>query len=221
MSLEALLLALTSVVRPTSAAAVYAILSTKRPQHLLIAYIAAGIAFSITVGIVVLVAVQSSDSSSTTVGRAVLDLVIGAAALGYAAGTWAGRFHRPRGERRDDSWITTRLQNLTPAAAAAAGLATHLPGLVYLAALGAIVGDAPGVACGIIQVVIYNAIWFSLAIAALVMSWFRPSLSRDLLKRGSTWAREHQRGIIVGFFGVFGIYLVTKGILVLGPLRPG
>jgi hypothetical protein len=40
MSLEALLLGLTTVVRPTSAAAVYAIPCPPRPQRLLVAYLA-------------------------------------------------------------------------------------------------------------------------------------------------------------------------------------
>ena len=50
-----------------------------------------------------------------------------------------------------------RLRHLTPPVAALAGVVTHLPGLVYLAALNAIVGSASGPANGVLQVLVYNA----------------------------------------------------------------
>jgi hypothetical protein len=55
MSAEALVLALTTVVRPTSLAAVVAMLSTQHPQRLLAIYVAAGLAFSLAVGTLVVV----------------------------------------------------------------------------------------------------------------------------------------------------------------------
>jgi spore maturation protein SpmA len=62
-------------------------------------------------------------------------------------------------------------------------------------------------------VLIYNAFWFSLPIVALVMSVYRPSVTRDLLERGTAWARRHERTIIVVFCGILGIYLMWKGIV--------
>jgi hypothetical protein len=38
-------------------------------------------------------------------------------------------------------------------------------------------------------------------------------VSRDVLERGTAWARRHQRSIVVGFCGILGIYLVWKGIV--------
>ncbi|WP_028923836.1 GAP family protein [Pseudonocardia acaciae] len=219
MSPEALVLALTTVVRPSSAAAVYAMLSTHRPQRLLVAYILAGLAFSLTIGALAVLALQGHSSSSTaTAGRALLNIVIGAAALGYAAGAWTGRVHRRAADPADESWMQRRLRHLTPPVAALAGVLTHLPGLVYLAALNAIIGTASGPVNGILQVLVYNALWFSLAIVALVMSVYRPSVSRDLLERGTAWARRHQRTIVVVFCGVLGLYLVVKGVVDLRAL---
>jgi hypothetical protein len=213
VSPEALVLALTTVVRPSSTAAVYAMLSTHRPQRLLVAYIVPGLAFSLTIGVLVVLAFQDRGASSTTtVGRAVLDIVLGAAALGYAAGAWTGRLHRRPTEAGGESWTQRRLHHLTPPVAALAGVLTHLPGLVYLAALNAIIGSASGPVNSVLQVVVYNALWFSLAIVALVMSVYRPSVSRDMLERGTAWARRHQRTIVAVFCGVLGIYLVWKGI---------
>jgi hypothetical protein len=97
--------------------------------------------------------------------------------------------------------------------AALAGVLTHLPGLVYVAALNAIVGSATGTLDRLVQVVIYNAIWFSVAITALVVSVYRPRVSRDLLESITVWAREHQRVLIVVFCGVLGTYLVANGVV--------
>jgi hypothetical protein len=97
--------------------------------------------------------------------------------------------------------------------AATAGVLTHLPGLVYLAALNAIAAGARGTANGVLQVVVYNGIWFSVAIVALVLSVYRPTVSRDFLERVISWTREHQRVITVGFLGALGGYLVVVGVL--------
>jgi Sap, sulfolipid-1-addressing protein len=213
MSLEALVLALTAVIRPTSAAAVVAMLGTGRPQRLLVAYILAGLAFSLAVGtlVVVLLGGLHSTRASTAV-RPLIDLVLGACALGYAAGAWIGWLPRSRGARQD-GWMRRRLKDLSPTGAAAAGVLTHLPGLVYLAALNAIVGTAGGTASGLLQVVIYNVIWFSLAIVALMLSVYRPTVSRELLEQALSWIRRNLRVIIVVSFGALGGYLVVVGVL--------
>ena len=52
MSLDALVLALASVIRLTSLASVYAMLSTARPTRLLTAYVVTGFVFSVAIGIV-------------------------------------------------------------------------------------------------------------------------------------------------------------------------
>jgi hypothetical protein len=220
VSTEAVFLALTGVIRPTSAAAVFAMLSTPRPQRLLVAYLVAGLAFSLAVGTLVVVllgGLQSTRGSSAV--RPVLDLVLGACALGCAASTWMGWLprsrprSRSRGPAEPDSWLRRRLTDMSPSGAAAAGVLTHLPGLVYLAALNAIAATARGAAGGVLQVVVYNGIWFSLAIVALAMSVYRPTVSREFLGRVVSWTREHLRVITIGFFGALGGYLVAVGVL--------
>jgi Sap-like sulfolipid-1-addressing protein len=215
MSAEALVLALTTVVRPTSLAAVVAMLSTQHPQRLLAIYVAAGLAFSLAVGtlVVVLLGGLHMTRASPAV-RPALDLTLGACALGYAAGVCIGWLPRPRGVAPEpDGWMRRRLADLSHSGAAVAGVLTHLPGLVYLAALNAIVAAAPGIVSGVLQVVVYNAIWFSLAIAVLVLSVHRPELSREFLERIVTWTRRNQRPLVVGFLGALGGYLVVAGML--------
>ena len=58
---------------------------------------------------------------------------------------------------------------MSPAGAATAGVLTHLSCLSNLAGLNAIVGSATDILDGVLQVLVYNVIWFSRAIVALVI----------------------------------------------------
>jgi hypothetical protein len=99
VSTEAILLALSTVVRPTSAAAVVAMLATRHPQRLLGVYIVAGLTFSLAVGAVVVVLLQGvSDSAASFQLRPVAAVALGVLALGYAGAVglgWLPRRHHP------------------------------------------------------------------------------------------------------------------------------
>jgi hypothetical protein len=211
-----MVLALSTVVRPTSAAAVMAMLATRHPQRLLVAYIVAGLTFSLAVGTLVVVVFPGIDAASAfPADRPVVEVVLGALSLGYGTAVgmgWLPR-RRPAGPPDKQSWMRRRLQDLSPRGAATAGVLTHLPGLVYLAALNAIVGSMTGTLDGVVQVAIYNAIWFSMAVIALILSLYRPSVPRDLLDELSSWTGRHRRSIIVVSFGALGGYLVVAGVV--------
>jgi Sap, sulfolipid-1-addressing protein len=215
MSTEALVLALTAVVRPTSLAVVAAMLSTREPHRLLVAYLLAGLAFSLSVGtlVVVLLGGLHSTRASPAV-RPTLDLILGACAVGGAAGAWIGWLPRSRGAAAaKGGWLRERLEKLSLSGAAAAGVLTHLPGLVYLAALNAIAATTPRPASGVLQVAVYNAIWYCLAIIALVLSIRRPDVARAKLEQIVSWIRTNQRPLTVAFFGALGGYLIVVGVL--------
>jgi hypothetical protein len=221
VSTEALLLALTTIVRPTTIAAVFAILATRTPQRLLVAYVVVGAAFSLAVGaLVVFVVTGLAAATASTAPRPLLDLVLGGAALGYACATaagWAPRRRRsaestpPEGPNR----LRRRLDAMTVRGAALAGILTHLPGLVYLAALSAIVGSADRPVDAVVQVLVYNVIWFSLPLTVLVVSLRRPERCREILEALGSLTHRHKRLITVVFLGVFGAYLVWTGLAAL------
>jgi hypothetical protein len=147
VSIEALVLALSAVIRPTTIAAVFTMLSTQRPQRLLVAYVLAGLTFSLFVGMLVVVVLSELDPPRTSSGgHPQLDILLGTAALGYAMGAWTGWLPRRRAEAPPGSAsrLQRRLQDVSPAGAALVAVLTHLPGLVYLAALNAIAGTATG-----------------------------------------------------------------------------
>ncbi|MDN5747738.1 MAG: GAP family protein [Pseudonocardia sp.] len=212
MSVEVLVLALSAVFRPTSAAAVVVMLSTSRPQRLLTCYVLAGLAFSLGVGALVLALFQNLGPVAARTARPVLDVVLGLAALAYAGATWSG--HLPRratGGTGMPGWLRQRMQDLSPSGAAVLGVLTHLPGVVYLAALNAIAGDASGTLNEVVQLSIYNAFWFAVPLVALVLSAYRPALARDRLERATSSVGRHRTGLVVVLFGALGGYLLVTG----------
>ena len=217
MSPEVLLLALSTVIRPTTVAALFAILAHPHPRRLLVAYIVGGLAFSLTVGAVVVVLLRGIGLAlSSSTSRPVVDVVLGGAALGYASAVWAGwqpRRSSASSPAEAPGWMHRHLRDLSVRSAAVAGVLTHLPGVIYLAALNAITGSTVEIVDGLFQVAVYNAIWFSLPICALVMAQRRPDITRALLDRLKKWMLLYRRRIVVLFLGALGGYLLVTGIV--------
>ena len=219
MNIEALVLATASAVRPsTSTAAVYALLASERPRPVLAAFTIGGLIFSCAFGVLVVSALHGVSLPGRESDRnAIIDLVAGAAMIGFAAGAWSGRFERLRRRRGPDQpgRIVSMLRRPTLRVAAAAGAATHLPGLFYLVALNAIAAGSPPLPEAIVAVLVYNAIWFSVPIAAFVVAGRHAAGAHEKIARINDWARAREHVILVVLFGSVGVYLVVKGIIEL------
>jgi hypothetical protein len=215
VNLEAIVLAIGSGARPAGLAAVYTLMARNHPRRLLLAYIAAGFVFSAGLGIIVVVAFSNADLDPPPVLSGIFDLVVGAAALGFAAGVLAGRSlnRSPDDPSGADNWALRKLRNPTPGSAALVGVATHLPGLFYLLALNSIIARDQGVVADVWHVLAYNGIWYGVSVAAVFYLLIRPSAAaRELFGRLNSFVRAHQRPIIVAIFGIVGTYLVVHGI---------
>ena len=216
MSLEALALAVVCAVRPTALASVYDLLSSPTPKRPLAAYTIAGLASSAIAGaIVVLVLHGIRLETGTSTVNAVIELAGGAAALGFAAGFVTGRLPRvPRSEHsKGDSRLVRELRNPSLRVAAAAGVATHLPGLLYLLGLNAIAKGDPPLVDGLLAVLVFDAIWLAIPFCALVVSIRRPEAARAAIGRVSAWMLSHERASLTVVFGVVGTYFTTRGSL--------
>ena len=86
-----------------------------------------------------------------------------------------------------------------------------MPGLFYLVALTAIAESGPGLGAAFAEVVTYNAIWFSVPIAAAVLAWRRPGEARALMGAANDWARRHRETLLVALFAAVGTFLTLKG----------
>jgi Sap, sulfolipid-1-addressing protein len=221
MNVEVLALGVLSGLRPATAqAAVIALLRTPAPLRALLAYTAAGMGMTVAIGVVVVVAFdgigrQFGHSDFT----AVVDILAGVAALGFAAGVsragLADRIHERRAAGNHDTRIARRLREPSVIDAAVAGIVTHLPGLIYLIALNSIVAAQEGPARSTLQIVAYNLLWFALPIAAFVLSVSNPRVVSDQLERASGWAMRNRDRLLVALFGALGLYLVAKGAIEL------
>jgi hypothetical protein len=215
MNLDVVVLALASAPRPAGIAALYALLSASPPRRVLVAYLLAGLTFSVAVGVLVVAIFYGAgiDYRGTDV-YSVIELLGGVAALGFAIGVKTGRRQLPA---RDEgagggSAIIQRLRNPSVTTALVAGVATHLPGLFYLVALNAIVAERRSLVVGVLEVLLFNAIWFGAAIASVVIFLLRPGVARRALARVDGWARRHARSITVLVFAVAGSYLAIRGV---------
>jgi hypothetical protein len=219
MNLEALLLGLFSGVRPgTSLAAVLVLLENPKPHRLLLFFTVAAFAWSWAIGLVV---VGVFHGANVAVGgstfTAVLDVAFGAAALGFAAGLqsgWVQPAHRRRSSRPETAAGSRFGRNLRDPSArqvVTAGIGTHLPGLVYLAALNAIASGRPGPVDAGLQVAIYDALWLLVPLASIVLATVRPGAARAYLGTATAWVRSHEHAVLVGGSVVLGCYLIGKG----------
>jgi len=219
VTLEVILLGLASTVRPTSMAAVCALLATAAPRRLMAVYVCAGMAFTIAVGVIVVVALSGIDvQRGDDHVKGIAEIAGGWVLLLLAALIATRRI--PVGGSGDAPDLLGRWQPLldrriTLRTAAIAGPATHIPGLFYLIALNVIVAGNAGTADALFELLLYNVLWFAVPLAALIVSVARPDLARSLLDGVQRWAWKHSRGILLGLSLVIGAGLVVRGALLL------
>lgn len=217
-----LALGLISGLRPATAqAAVLALLRAPSPRRMLFAYCLVGFAWCLVVGIVVILVF---DGVGDQLGRrrsdfaAIVDLVIGIAALGFAAGVLRGRLLSRIEDRRPangESRVARRLRSPSLVDAGAAGIVTHVPGLIYVVALNAIAAADIATSRALVQLGVYNLLWFMIPLTALAVALTNPAVIGDALERSGAWAIRNRDRLVVAIFGALGLYLVAKGVLAL------
>ncbi len=215
MSLEALALAVVCAVRPAALASVYALLASPAPARPLAAYTIASLASSAFAGAIVVLALHGVRlETGTSTANAAIELAGGAAALGFAAGIATGRL-RGSGSQRPtgDSRVARQLRNPSLRVAAAAGVATHLPGLLYLLGLNAIAVGDPPVVEGLLAVLVFDVIWLTVPLFALVVSIRRPEAARAAIGGVSAWMMSHQRAVLIFLFSAVGVYFTARGLV--------
>jgi hypothetical protein len=218
VTFEVILLALASTIRPTSLAAVYTLLSSPAPRRLMIAYVIAGLTFTIAFGALVVWAFHGiAVSSGTDRAKGIGDIAGSVLVLGFAALVLTGRISGPHADapRAPGRWEQLLDQHRTVRTAALAGPATHIPGIFYLAALNVIVANHTSVAAGFVEILLYNVIWFALPITALTICIIQPDAARTVVGGVADWARHHARTILVVLSLGIGIVLLVHGLITI------
>ena len=219
MTIEIIVLAMASTIRPTSLAAVYALLEHKSRRALMLAYVVGGLAFTIAFGLVVVYVFHGIHlQQGTGRAKATAEIIGGAVALAFGIALLTGRAHEPHAREAPEAGGRLQAmldQHVTTRIAVLAGPATHIPGIFYLIALNVIVAHNVRVAKGTFAVATYNAIWFALPILALVLCILKPDAARDAVGSVDRWAREHSRSILLWVSFLVGTALVVRGALTL------
>ncbi len=215
MNLEWIVLAILNAGRPAGIAAVYGLLASKTPVRLLLSYIAVGFFWSFTVGLIIVRALHGAEIRGSSTATAVISLGLGAAALGFAAAFASGRVELRAPTRRSggDGRMTRAMRDPSLSVAAGAGIVTHLPGLFYLLGLNAISSTDPGFITSVIDVLVFNAIWFTVPILALFASVRHPERARAAIESFNAWVRSRQRGLAILAFSMIGAYFAGKGAI--------
>jgi hypothetical protein len=222
-TVEVIILGLLSGLRPgTSTVAVLALLKGHNPARALLFFTVAGFVFIWVIGVLVVLAFHGADrAAGGTTLSSVLNIALGAAAVGFAAGVhrgWVNPTFRGRPSARSNgraARLTRRLSNPSAGVAAVTGALTHLPGLVYLLALNAIATQNPPVTGAGLEVALYAVLWLLVPLISLILVIARPGAAVVYLERGTAWARRHERVVLVVGSLVVGIYFVVKGTVQL------
>ena len=218
-TVEVIILGLFSGLRPgTSTVAVLTLLKGHKPARPLLVFTVAGLVFTWVIGALLGLAFHGAHvATGGSTLSSVLDIVLGAAAVGLALAMHRGwvnpALHRSPSARSEgrSARLMERLSNPSAGIAAAAGALTHLPGIVYLLALNAIATQKPPIVDAGLQIALYDALWLLVPIASLVLVIARPRAALLTLERATAWARSHEHAILVVGSLVIGVYWVIKG----------
>jgi len=219
MTWRVVLLAVATSVRLPSLAAVSALLVNPRPRRYLSAYVLAGAAFTITFGLLVVWLFHGVEvSPSSHRPRAIAELFLGVVFLGVAVVVATRHQTTPEARtprKKTNPWIEKLNRHVTVAKAALAGPATHLPGLLYLIALNLVAASTLHARAVLFEVLLFNAIWFAVPIAGLVISLKSPQSATKAVETVERTLLQHWRIVAAVVCVAVGTALVIHGLQLL------
>ncbi len=184
-------------------------LNRPRPHLQLAGFLAGGFLMGLTVGSVVLFALESRllPSAHFTLPR--VQVVIGTLALLGAVimATTKGRARTPPG------WLTRLLGGQSLWVAGVAGLAIALPSVDYLAALAVIAAGSTATATQLSALVMFNVVAFAMVEIPLLAYLVAPQRTLAAMTGLHQWIRARRRREVAVLLAVVGVVLVTAGLL--------
>jgi len=218
-----ILLSLTSAANPTLIAATTVMLLLPNPKRLMLGYLLGALMTSITLGLVIVFALEETQSVNTTqrtVSPAV-DIALGVMAIVLALVLSSARADRAlqwRRERRETHpkgpprW-QRELSKGSPRVTFVLGALLTLPGASYLAGLHALSKLDYPTAVVVLVVVGFNLVMLALIEVPLLCFTFAPEWTPGAVARAKAWIGEHIRIIAIRGFTILGAALVLKGVI--------
>jgi hypothetical protein len=222
---QVLVLALTAALNPTLVAASTLMMLLPNPVRLMLGYLLGALMTSITLGIVIVYALQGSSLESTTkrtlspAATLTLGLIFLAVALVLGSGRDRRVAERRRARKAAKDKGPPRWQRALGKGSArvtfAVGALLTLPGASYLAGLTRLSKlhySTPGT---VLTIILFNLIMLALLEIPLISFAVAPDWTPRAIERAKAWIGRHARRFGVRFLAVIGALLAIKGLIQL------
>ena len=209
MWITLLVMALAVSLEPFRVGMTVLMLNRPRPRLQLAAFLCGGFLMGLSVGMIVLFAVETRLPKSAQFTLPRVQIVIGVLAL-LAAILLAATTGRAR---TPPEWLVRLLEDTSPWVAGVAGLGIALPSLDYLAALAVIAAGSATAATRISALVMFNVVAFSLVEIPLLAYLLAPERTHAAMTALHHWIRARRRREVAVLLAAVGTALVAAGLL--------
>ena len=218
------LLSFTAAVNPTLVAAATIMLLMRNPSRLLLGYWLGAMMTSITLGLLIVFALEGTSVAKTTQHTLSpsADIVLGAVGLILALVIRRGpnervserRARRKQAKRgRPPPRWERMLDRGSPKATFVVGALLTLPGASYLGGLTALSRLGYSTAVTVLVVVCFNLVMLALLEVPMLAFAIAPEWTRTVIDRAKAWLHRHGREAATWGFATVGTALVIKGII--------
>jgi hypothetical protein len=218
--------ALTAALNPTLLAATTVMLLLDHPKRLLLGYLAGALLTSITLGLVIVFALDGKASTAQHQLSPALDLALGGILLLIAfmirpgrtpseAGRLAERRRRreqAKKEKGPPRWQQTLSKGSARTTFVVGALLT-LPGASYLIGLRKIADSDPSTVAAIAAVLLFNAIMLALLELPLIGYVFAPEWTPQAVERFKNWFSRNARRLAFRGALVIAVLLIVRGLI--------
>jgi hypothetical protein len=224
--IDVFVLALTAALNPTLVAASTVMMLLPSPVKLMFGYLLGALMTSITLGLVIVFAFESSSTVSTTKHTVspLATTALGAIFLVIAFVIGSGRYDRAaerrqvkktrKGEKGPPRWQKALGKGSARVTFAVGALLT-LPGASYLAGLTRIDKLNYSTTETVLLVVGFNLIMLALLEVPLICFVVAPDWTPQAIERAKAWIGRHARPFAIWMLTVLGGLLVIKGLIEL------
>jgi hypothetical protein len=217
---QILVFSFTAMANPTLLAAATVLLLLPNPKKLMLGYLAGALMTSVTLGLVILFALQDSaavDSAKRTINP-VLDIALGAILLVVSVAIHTGRPRRkpkePKPDKAPPRW-KNELSKGSPRVTFVVGALLTLPGFSYLGAMSGIVKLNSSTVTTVLLVLMVNVIMLALIEVPLITFAVAPDWTPRVIDRTKSWFSRNAHVIAVRGTAVLGILLILRGVITL------
>ncbi len=214
------LLAFAAALNPTLVAASTLMMLLPNPRRLMLGYLLGALMTSVTLGLIIVFALEGSSTTSTTQNTLspVATMALGAIALVGSLVLRSDRHaqasERRRGRKQDKGpprWQQA-MQKGTARTTFVVGALLTLPGASYLAGLSRIDKLHEPVPATVGLVIGFNLIMLMLLEVPLLFFTIAPDWTTAAIARSKAWMGHHGQQFAVRGLAVLGVLLLAKGI---------